>query len=86
MGRRPLATAALAAGVVLILLALLADAVGIGGEEGFGWKQAIALAAGLALALVGAAMLAGLLKLGGEAAEPQRTERPRSEDPPPPPD
>lgn len=51
------ATIVAVAGVILALLALLADIVGIGREPGFGWKQTLALLTGLAL--IGAGWLLG---------------------------
>jgi hypothetical protein len=86
MERRSLAAAALAGGIVLALVAILADTLGIGGEEGFGWKQAVLLAVGLVLALLGAGMLAGVLKLKGAPDEDRPGGRSGSEDPLPPPD
>ena len=68
MNRRPLATAAVVVGAVLVLLSLLADTLGIGGQSGFGWKQGVALGVGVVLALVGAAMLAGLIRPAKENA------------------
>jgi hypothetical protein len=41
------------AGVVAVLLALLADPLGIG-EGGFGWVQVLVLLVGLVLVVVGA--------------------------------
>ena len=40
-------------GILLILVALLADAVGIGREPNFGWKQGVLLVIGLALVVGG---------------------------------
>ncbi len=80
--RRPLGAATLVVGVVLALLAALADTLGIGGESVFGWKQALLLGAGVVLALVGAAMLAGLIK---PATEDSGEASSRGEDPLPPP-
>ncbi len=62
MNRRSLGAATLVVGVVLVLLAALGDTLGIGGQSGFGWKQAVTLGAGVVIALVGAAMLGGLIK------------------------
>ncbi len=66
MNRRSLGIAAIVGGVVLVLLAALADTLGIGGQSGFGWKQAVVLGAGAVLAIVGGAMVAGLIKPAGE--------------------
>ncbi len=55
-------------GFVLILLSLLADTVGIGGGEGFGYQQLIGIIVGLALIL-------------GAVALVTRTTSPSTEDP-----
>jgi len=39
----------LVVGVLLVLLALLADIIGVGRVPGFGWKQMLTLLVGLAL-------------------------------------
>jgi hypothetical protein len=56
MERRSIALAAIAVGVVMILIALLADTLGIG-EEGFGWRRGLFLAVGVVVALAGLAYL-----------------------------
>ncbi len=43
----------LAAGVLLFLVSLTADAVGIGEGTGIGWKQILGSIAGLCIAAVG---------------------------------
>ena len=58
--RKPLGTASVAVGVLAILLALLADEIGIGGSPGFNWKQWILLAVGVAIALFGVALVTGI--------------------------
>ncbi|KDA54192.1 hypothetical protein EG19_01090 [Thermoanaerobaculum aquaticum] len=42
-----------AVGLLLALLAAFADPLGLGGAPGFGWKQGLGVAVGLALAVVG---------------------------------
>lgn len=44
-------------GALVMVLAVFADALDIGGGKGFGWKQLIAAIAGLVLVLVGVAWL-----------------------------
>lgn len=44
-------------GVVLMLFALFADALGVGGGRGFGYQQLIVLIVGLVLALSGGAIM-----------------------------
>ena len=56
MERRNIALALIAAGVAMALLALLADALGIG-DEGFGWRRGALLAAGVVVALGGVVYL-----------------------------
>jgi hypothetical protein len=53
MNRRGISLLAAAAGLGLVLLSVLADSLGVGGEPGFGWKQGIGVAVGGVL-LVGA--------------------------------
>ena len=67
MQRRPVATAAVVGGSVLVLLAVLADTIDIGGDAGFGWKQAAMLAVGLAILLLGVGLLAGVIRPGPAA-------------------
>ena len=55
---------ALVLGVIAILLALLADTLGIGGEEDtFGWKQVTLLVAGVVVAAGG---VLAILRAPGE--------------------
>lgn len=55
---RPWPIVVIAVGALVVLGALLADALGIsGGGDGFGWKQLIAVIVGLMIALSGAAWL-----------------------------
>jgi hypothetical protein len=56
MERRNIALALIAAGVAMALLALFADALGIG-ESGFGWHRGLLLAAGVVVALGGVVYL-----------------------------
>ena len=53
MTQRGLALVVLVVGVLLALVALLADILGVGSEPGFGWKQSAGLAVGLVLAAIG---------------------------------
>ena len=49
------------AGVALVLLAVVADPLGVGGnEDTFGWKQWLGVAVGIVTAAAGAALAAGL--------------------------
>ncbi len=64
--RKPLGTASVVIGVLAILLALLADEIGVGGQPGFNWKQGLLLAAGVAVTLFGLAIVTGI---GGRAVE-----------------
>jgi len=40
-------------GVLVILVSVFADAIGLGREPGFGWKQWVGLAVGVAIVIVG---------------------------------
>lgn len=53
MAQRGVALVVLVVGVVLALVSLFADALGVGGEPGFGWKQTVGLVVGVALAGIG---------------------------------
>ena len=45
--------ASLVVGVILVIGALVADAIGIGGAAGFGYKQIIGAVVGVIVAVVG---------------------------------
>jgi hypothetical protein len=51
--------AAIAFGVLAVLVAVLADPLGIGGEQGFGWKQGFLLSLGVSVALGGVGVMRG---------------------------
>ena len=71
MKRKPIGTAALVLGVLAVLLALLADEIGLGDNPGFQWKQAILLAVGVIVTAFGIALLTGLgRRVVDEAVEP----------------
>jgi hypothetical protein len=53
MPRRGWALVVFVLGVLLALVSLFADALGVGGEPGFGWKQTLGLVVGVALAAFG---------------------------------
>jgi hypothetical protein len=55
------ALAAGAIGIVLVLLSALADPLGIGGSDEFGWKQWVGV-------VVGAALIVGALALNARAS------------------
>lgn len=87
--RKPIGTAALVAGVLAVLLAVLADEIGVGGQPGFAWKQGILLAVGAIVAIAGLALLTGAARhVVQEATEPGPLDgRGRGKDDPlPPPD
>jgi hypothetical protein len=56
VSRRQVGIVIVLVGVVAALIAALADPLGIGGEEGFGWKQAVLLVIGIVLIVGGAVM------------------------------
>jgi hypothetical protein len=80
MERRNIALGVIAVGVVMVLIALLADTLGIG-ESGFGWKRGLFLAVGVVVALAGAAylLMPPRASEGGDVGE-----RPAPDEPPPP--
>jgi hypothetical protein len=80
MERRTIALGVIAVGVVMVLIALLADTLGIG-EEGFGWRRGLFLAVGVVVAIAGVAYLLMPPRPpeGGDAAA-----RPAPGEPPPP--
>ncbi len=83
--RKPLGTASVVIGVLAILLAVLADEIGVGAQPGFNWKQALLLAAGVAAALFGLALLTGVGRRAvDEATEPPPGELRRDRAMPPP--
>jgi hypothetical protein len=52
-------------GVLAMLLAVLAEPIGIGGDNGFGWIQIILLAVGAIIAFLGAMLIARTPPSGG---------------------
>lgn len=71
---KTLGYAAIAIGALAVLVAVLADPLGIGGHGGFGWKQGAVLAVGILLVLGG--VIAGLVRRPpqtgvGEATQPE---------------
>jgi len=53
MNNKNLGIALLVVGIVVLLLSLAADAVGLGGATGFGYKQILGAVAGVVVAIVG---------------------------------
>jgi hypothetical protein len=51
--------AAIAFGVLAVLVAVLADPLGIGGYEGIGWKQGFLVSLGVSVALGGVGVMRG---------------------------
>jgi len=51
--RKTMGIALTAAGVVLLIVSLIADVIGIGGAAGFGYKQIAGSVAGVIAAVVG---------------------------------
>lgn len=47
MSKKMLAGLIMAAGVLLVVLGLLADVLGLGSHPGFGWSQVLAIVVGL---------------------------------------
>lgn len=61
---------AVGTGVIVILIAILADPIGIGGSTGFGWKQIALLALGAVVSIVGATVVARSTPSGGPPPGP----------------
>lgn len=53
MQGKTVGTIVLVVGVLILLVAAAADSIGLGGAPGFGWKQMVGVAVGVALAGVG---------------------------------
>lgn len=53
MDNKKIGIALLVAGVVLLLLSLAADAIGIGGIPGYGYKQIAGIIVGVIAAVIG---------------------------------
>jgi hypothetical protein len=84
--RKPLGASSVVIGVLAILLALLADEIGVGGHAGFNWKQAILLAVGIAVTLFGLALVTGIGRRAVEEATAPPTGDREQERPMPPPE
>ena len=84
--RKPLGTSSVVIGVLAILLAVLADEIGIGGAAGFNWKQGILLAVGVAVTLFGLALVTGIGRRAVEEATAPATGDREEERPMPPPE
>ena len=59
MPKKTRAMALLAAGALLLVVALGADVLGLGGHPGMGWKQILGAVVGVGLAVAGALGLRG---------------------------
>ncbi|MBX7432845.1 hypothetical protein JDV09_12115 [Mycobacterium sp. Y57] len=57
MNTKSVGYAAIAVGVLAVLVAVLADPLGVGGYEGFGWKQGVLLGVGVLVALGGVGVI-----------------------------
>jgi hypothetical protein len=56
MDRRVLGWALSGAGVVVVFVSAFADQLGLGTQDGFGWRQAAGIAGGVVIAVVGVLM------------------------------
>ena len=54
MSKRNRGLVLLAAGALLVVIALAADPLGLGGHPGIGWKQILGIIAGIGIAAMGA--------------------------------
>jgi hypothetical protein len=65
--------ALIAFGALAALVAVLADPLGIGGEDGFGWKQGFLLSVGVNVAIGGVGVMRGWFAgLGPRRGDPPR--------------
>lgn len=53
MSNKMLAGLTMAVGIVLVALGLLADVLGLGSHQGFGWSQVVAIVVGLIALIAG---------------------------------
>ena len=74
MERRTVALLVIATGVVMVLIALLADVLGIG-AEGFGWRRGAFLAVGVVVAIAGIVYLRAPARAHDAAAEQRSAEQ-----------
>ncbi len=49
-------------GIIVLLISMLADSIGIGGYQGFGWKQAIGLTLGIGIVITGLVIKKKIMK------------------------
>jgi hypothetical protein len=57
MDRPMLGRVVIGVGLLLILIAMFADALGLGRSPGFGWRQTLGLVAGVLVVVAGAYLL-----------------------------
>jgi hypothetical protein len=57
MNERIVGSMLIAGGAVLVALSALSDVIGIGADEGFGWKQLLGISVGVAAIVVGAGLM-----------------------------
>lgn len=65
MPRKKLGWIVVVVGIVLLLVSALADQIGIGNEDGFGWQQTTGVVVGAVVAVIGAVVA----RLGGRASD-----------------
>ena len=53
MSRRTLGIIVAAVGVIVVVVAVLADQIGIGSDDTFGWKQIVGVGVGVVVAALG---------------------------------
>ena len=57
MDRRLMAWIVVALGAVLLAVSALADSIGVGGDDGFGWKQTTGVVVGAVVLVAGLAWM-----------------------------
>ena len=51
--KKTMGIALIVIGAIMLIVSLAADAIGLGGAPGFGWKQIIGVIAGVVVAAIG---------------------------------
>jgi uncharacterized membrane protein len=57
MDRKLVGSVVIAAGVALLVVSALAEPIGLGDDDGIGWKQTVGIIVGAAVAVVGLALM-----------------------------
>lgn len=69
MNKRNLGIALFVVGAALVIISILADTLGIGGQSGFGWKQTIGVVVGAVILIAGLGEISKKEPAGEEPAD-----------------